>query len=1042
MRWRAGSSAMLLAVAVAAVMAATAGPVYLRSADQSLVTRALDQASPITRGITLSPEQSNGYAAPGPLRAAAETVPGGSGGRRARFGAPIVTIVSEVSVPDPSAGGAAAMELVYLSGACRSLRLVAGHCPRTPDEVVLTTRTAAAMHVRVGSRVTPSARAFSGGPSRSLAGLVVSGLARAGNPAAPQWWGNNYFSFGQGSSQKPQLDAGFLSEPGAVSYAGVAPTSDWVDMPLRPRSISASSVPGSLARLTSWSGTLETAKLIRVDTALASVLSAAGSEEHSAQTIVAVISLELLLLVLLVVYAVARATSSEREPDVRVAELRGLPRRRVARMALREPALLLVAAAPIGLGLTYLVLSAVDSRVLSASTGLDSLAVAAAVVGCAAGLGSVALGSRNILGNRRADETPEQVRQRRIRNALILDSLGLAIAVAGLVELVGQSGHANAAVSPFAYLGPGLVALGAGIVLARLLPALGLAVSRALAWSRRASLTLAARSIARRQAVARQVLVPTIATGLLVFAVAGLEVAASNHAMQAQFSVGAPVVYGVQPHPGVNLLTAVRSADPSGREAMAAAKVTTSNGTTLAVDTSRFAAVASWPATLSATTASEVARELSPPAPPPRIVPNARALEISVDAAASLSPGPDMQLALFDEQGQGEVNVDFGSVAAGSHVYRASLAGLCPSGCRLDQLLLTWAGPSRRLTPASRNRERQQANDFRLTVTGMRVVGAGAGQGASAGTGSAASAPFDALLHRRGAWRGNSSVTVTPAGSGLLLGADFERPSASPTVSSVDLPAVLPSVATSVLVGLDGTPSNPRGVLALGLDATPLNTHADTVVPALPGAGNDAAMIELGFAEAAQVGQQQDVTWQVWFHRPPSRTLLHRLERAGVTILARHDSSAVLAGIDHTGPSFGFDLYGLAAAGAALLALGALLFSVASDARRRRVELAGLSAVGVPRGTLLSSLVVESTVLSVAGAAGGTVAAALSAFFALRFLPEFPPGRVGPALDVAVPWVDVALTGLAMLVLLEIAAVVANVVLVRGIRPDLLRLSQ
>ncbi|MGH9295019.1 MAG: hypothetical protein ACRD0B_06780, partial [Acidimicrobiales bacterium] len=44
--WRAGSSAAFLAVAIVSVAAATAGPIYLAAADQSVLTNVLSPAPP------------------------------------------------------------------------------------------------------------------------------------------------------------------------------------------------------------------------------------------------------------------------------------------------------------------------------------------------------------------------------------------------------------------------------------------------------------------------------------------------------------------------------------------------------------------------------------------------------------------------------------------------------------------------------------------------------------------------------------------------------------------------------------------------------------------------------------------------------------------------------------------------------------------------------------------------------------------------------------------------------------------------------------
>ncbi len=1028
-RWRAGSSAMFFAVAVAAIMAATAGPVYLRAADQSLVVSTLEHAGVLGSGVTLTPE-NNGMLPPAALEAAAAAVPGRSGASpRDRFSPAVTTVDLAGRVFSPVSGLDDIIQLVSRTGACAHLRLQAGHCPQRPGEVMLSARSAAAVHAGVGSTVdiVPPHR------GRAVA-LVVSGLFAPGSPSAPAWWGLDYFPFGQTQGHTPQLDDAFVTEQGALSLTSRLPSSDWLQLALRPRRISASAVPSVLGGLAGWTETLQTKDSIRVGTNLPRALGAAESQEHFAETIVTMVSLELVLLALLVLYAVARATSGLREADVRVAALRGLPRRRVVRLALREPALLLVAALPVGIGLTYALMAAVDRHVLGAAagSGLDSLALEAALAGCLAGIVSAALGSRALLSGQAAEERSEAGRQRRLRNAGIIDALGVALAVAGLAELVGQSGHQHQSVSPVAYLGPGLLALGAGVLAARLVPLGSRLAANALTWSRRGASILASRSLARREGLARRVLIPTIATGLLVFAVAGLTVASANHATQAEFAVGAPVVLDVQPAPGVNLVTAVRHADPGGHEAMAAADISAPDGRTLAVDASRFAAVASWPSGLTAASAAEVARSLVAKVPPPRMIPPARSLAFSIDVPRRLQPLPDLQVALYDVRNEGQVDLDVGGLRPGLHRYLVPISGLCPSQCRLDQLVMSWTAPTLRARPGSAAAKRLRlARDFPFVLRSISAVGP-----------AGVARPVRAELTASGTWQANSAALVSPSPSGLSVQADLLSPNGQATVSPFDVPSVLPAVATRALVNLDASASSPNQALAVGLDQSQLTIVARSIVPALPSVGADSSMIDLGLAEREQAGQALGVTWQVWCHRAPSPALLGRLRAAGVRLLSARRARTVLTGIDHTGPSFGFDLYGLAAGGAALLALGALLFAMASDARERRIEYSGLEAVGVPRSTLLGALLLESSTLSLVGAVAGTAAAALSSYLALQFLPEFPPGRVGAPLAVGLPWAVVALTGVAMFVALELAAVAASLVLVRGVRPELLRLAR
>jgi putative ABC transport system permease protein len=1027
LRWRAGSSMTFFAVSVAAIVAAAAGPVYLHGADQTLLSTTLSSSSVVETGVSLSPESSS-YVPPRLLLDAAASVPGGAGrAAGARFEAPITTVDVNVRIPVVSAGVLGTMQLVSRSGACNVLRFVAGGCPRRAGEVVLTTRTAKALGVRVGGSVHPLWK------GQSLPALRVTGLVLPGDTSSPYWWENDYFPYGtSGPYTGPIVDDGFVSQAEAGRLATLAPTSDLVQLPLRTASLGATAVPAFLHALASWTSRLGTRDAIHAETQLPAVLAGASNGEGAARTIVAVVSLELVLLALLVVFAIARTTSALREPDVRVAELRGLPKRSMVRIALREPVLMLLAALPIGLAVAYFVLLAVDRAVLGTTSGttLDSLAIEAGVAGCLAGLVAAALGSQHVWRDRRPDEPPAAEQQRRSRRAAVLDALAVALAAAGVAEMAGQSARSGSGVAPLAYLGPGLLALGVSVLTARALVLLARRAVRALGWSRRVALSLALRNLGRRPGRARQAIVPAIASGLLVFAVAGSAVAGANHAMQARFEVGAPVVLDVAPRPGVDLLTAVRRADPSGDHAMAAARISTSTGTTLAVDPQRFAAVASWPSSLSPTSAEGVARELAPPTPPPRLVPAAAELLVSADELTPLTPGPDLQAELFDLAGEGELTVDFGDLRPGFHTYSADLAGLCPGGCRLDQLDLAWTSPGAGQQPGA-----GIARSYQLRISSV----------ATRRTAGAAARPIRALLGGTGTWRASAFAVVAGSESqGLEIEADLIAASSSGgvTVSPFDVPPVLPAVATSELVGLDGTPSDPNRVYLSGLDGSDLSAQARTVVPALPSVGNDASMIDLSFAERLMQGQPLDVTWQVWCSGTPSAGLLSRLRREGVAILSVHRASSALAAIDRSGPAVGFSLYTVAAAAAALLALGVLLFDVASEARRRRIELSGLSAVGIPLRALRRSLLVESSVLAVAGAVAGTVATMVSASLALAFLPEFPPGRVGPPLATGLPWLDVVLTGLAMLVLLEAAALAASVAVVAGVRPEQLRMAQ
>lgn len=1018
-RWRAGSSAMFFLVAVAAIVAAAAGPLYLGAADQSLLTSQLAKVAKVRSGLTLSPETAAGYTPVPAILADAEAVPGGAGPlRRDVYQSPIVTVATEADFPSPLSGHLDAMELIGRTGVCRHLHLVAGSCPSARGEVMLSTRSAHDLGVQIGSSIDPPAPK-AGGPS-----LRVVGLYSPTGETDPYWWQQNYFAFGTSVGHLQALDAAFMSLSGAEALAGHLRISDFAQLALRPPALAAPNATSFLASLSTYETTLQTKRGVKVATSLPAVVAVAENEESSAGTIVAVISLQLVLLVLFVLYAVVRSTNNVRAADITVAELRGHSRSSVAWLVLREPIALLLAALPLGLLVAFGLLSVIDGHVLGGAsvTTLDPLTVETAVFGCIGGVVAAALGSRALLSGNSFLESSTSARQRRERNAAILDALGLALGVAGIVEMVGTGNRPTSSASPLVYLGPGLVALGAGILASRLIPFLGRLAGRASAWSRSAAATLASRSLSRRAGLARQVLVPSIATGLLVFGVAGLSVVRLNQSRQAGFAVGAPYVLHVAPKQGVDLLRAVRQADPGGKEAMAAAEVRASNGDTLMVDSRRFAAIASWPSRLWRKSAPEIAKMLASSSPPARLLSSGDRIVVTVTTQSRLRPPPVLSADVFGLASQSDLPVSLGSLRPGTHTYSSSLYGLCPGECRLDSLSLDWR-PAR--TGRSSRGPKAASYSFRLDSVGM----------SSHDRVRRASMDFGAAS----AWR--SPLSLRAVAGGLLVQGSL-RADKTAQITPFDLPSDIPTIATQEAVNLDATPGQPRQVFPIGLDGSNLNGRADLVVPAIPRLGSDATMIDLAVAEKALGSNYLSVTFEVWCKRAPSPKLLHALAREKVKVLSIERSSAFLASLEHSGPAFGFDLYGLAALGSALLALGALLFSVAAGTRSRRIEFASLRAVGLPRRVLLRSLLIESTALSLTGALFGTAAAVLSASLALGFLPEFPPGRVGPPLITGLPFTSVALTAGAMFLLLEAAGLVSNFLVVRGVRPELMRLSR
>ena len=147
LRWRFGSSLAMLVIAVAAVATGAFGPIYLHSANQSVLNGALASAPPGNRGLTLEPVRGN--ESPRLLRAA-EQAPRPGGGTR-WFGKGITT--AEAGFNTVAGNETYSAALMARSGVCAHLVLVTGSCSTQTATVVMSARSAHEIGLRVGQKL-------------------------------------------------------------------------------------------------------------------------------------------------------------------------------------------------------------------------------------------------------------------------------------------------------------------------------------------------------------------------------------------------------------------------------------------------------------------------------------------------------------------------------------------------------------------------------------------------------------------------------------------------------------------------------------------------------------------------------------------------------------------------------------------------------------------------------------------------------------------------------------------------------------------------
>lgn len=972
LRWRAGSTLALLAVSVVAVGVGAFGPVYLHSANQSILDATLAGAPSGADGLTLQPADET--ARPGQLAAVEREVPRAAG--RPLFGAAIAT--EEVGVTAVAAGQPYASGLVARTGVCPHLHVVAGRCPAAAGQVIMSSRSAQALDVAPGRTLDVTLS----GSSRT-ASLLVAGLYAPDNPEAAFWWGTNYFGFGTGSPARPELDDIFTSSATIAHDAPARLVSSMLQLPLMRGSLSVDAVSSLQSNLAGLTRVALAHHGVVVSTQLPELFSAAGATEHVSTSVIAVIDLELFLLAAVVLYFVASRTAAERAPDVRLAILRGFPRRSTLAVALGGPILVVAAATPVGLVVAWLAGWASARALFGAGVGasMTLLSVAAAVVGGVVGMGTVALGSRRVIAESEIDASrPPSQRSRTLR--VVGDTVVVAVGAAAFAELTlagVQGGSATTGADPLSVLAPGLLAAALGVLGARLLPRLLRARFRATARSASVAWTLATRRVARGAEAAPQVVLLALATGLAVFAVSGWSVDARNRTVQETFAVGAAKVLTVSVRPGVNFLSAVRTADPSGRSAMAAVVETAPDGTTLAVDASRMNAVMSWPPGLGAGGVKQVARRLVPRGLAPAVEVSGSAIRVAASATVDAQPAPDLFVDLFDNGYLAPEQVALGPVVPGAATYQGSLQGLCPSTCRLVDLSVSWA-PS---TPG-------QTGTVDLDVTTLTEL-----------TGSGWE-PVDAGLGQPKRWTATpGQAQLVPSRSGLAAGISL-NPSGSPVVLAPNcVPSELPAVVTPTVASLDSGFSQ---TLSLpGLDGGTVTGRSVGDVPALPGVGSVAALVDLGTAETLLSGPFSGATTQVWLSAGAPSDMATVLADHGVAVTGVDSPSARQRASAHEGVQLAYTLFLVAAWAAGMLALAATGFAVIVGARRRRAELTDMRSLGFEVSALRRSLQAEQALCVGAGVFLGVVAGVVAAAVALRSVPESVTSSPGPPLELGLP---------------------------------------
>ncbi|HVB14772.1 MAG TPA: FtsX-like permease family protein [Candidatus Dormibacteraeota bacterium] len=992
LRWRAGASAALLAVAVLAVFTAAAGPIFLGTADTEVLHAQLATAGAIATTITVATgNQSESLALVKAMAPLARHQ-----GLSQWYRAPTFTQDEGVQL-EGNVG-----DVVSRTGICQHLQFISGSCPTKAFQIAMTGRDAARLGLKVGSSVTV--------PGTGT--LQLTGITKVGNLDAPYWLGDDFFQFApQELHTPPYLDAFFTPAPTLSRVRSVAT----VQFPLAVSRTRPDSAPALSQAVGQFSYVARTKYDLPTTTRVGQAVTSYYRQANSVASIVGVVALQLLLLTLFVLYVLVARTALARRSEVALAKLRGATLLSLLVMGVAEPAVILLVALPIGLVGAYLAMELASRFALDgAPVPFSLLAVLAALTAFASGLVATVAGSRRLLTRplidelRAAEDRPSPVARAAWEGA------ALALAGAGLLELATAGVLSGGRPNPIALFAPGLIAIGVAVPGTRLLPIACAYLVRRTRYSRHLAAGLAVRQVIRRPAALRQVLILTVAVGLSAFAIIGWSVAGTNRSLRAEFDLGAAQVVHVTVPPSVSLVNAVRRADPAGRYAMAVMESRDPNLNLIAVDASRLARVAYWPKSISRTGLAAIVRWLQPKLKPPLIL-TGNQVRATIDLSPALDQPPDFQINLIDSGGDAQ-EADFGYLLNGTHSYTSSLPPDCAGGCRVTSFSPVWS-------PALNG---PNSTKYAVTISGLEQRQGSTWHGTNA------------RIYQTSYW-GTNSPAAHLVGTGTALTISVYN-----NVNQDQAPSALPDPLPKTLHGVATDASQPNDPVRNTLedfDGTPLTVNTQLEVVALPSLGGTGDLINLTTALQAEMANPVATRSYVWLASGAPKRVLRSLVAQGLRVDSVKTPGPAVARYNSGGLGLGYQFFVFAAAAAAALAIATTVLSFFLSARRRAFELAVMRALGVPSPTLLRSLVAEQYLVLIPGVLLGLVAALVAALVALPAIPEFGANAGQPPLDLALPVLPLAALALVILGLLAAAAVGSALVAVRGVDLSRLRME-
>lgn len=1000
LRSRALLSAGSILLTALAIGSALLGPVYQVAVTGSYLVTRLDDAPNNQTGLSWRFEPAGGLLADpdgalGAARAGADTVDGPFAAAQAVLETPRV----------PAIGGE--VMLVGSADACDHLEVV-GRCPQRPREVLLLVGDLQEQRIDVGDRIDLG---------EDLGPVTVTGGYRIPETETDHWFDLARFASTPRQETRtvtlPFSPAPFVTGPDTF---GALPAGSWSvrvdrrlavppDYDLDDLDAARTAAAGLDGRRTDVDGGALLGESVND---LGTIVDDTEAQQATARDSITPAVLSLVLVALALLLRLMTAAAELRVPELSLASLRGLSRRRMWLLGLAEPVVLLVLSLPFGAlaGALLSVLLVRSWLVPGLPVPVPLAAVLAAVAVAVATLGVAVLAVGLVLRQSLADQLTGVRRPRATGRAGLLAQLVLAAAaVAVVVSKLSGDDRSDPDITDLVL--PVLLAVVAGLAVARATTTGARWWTRARQRTRSLGGFVAARALSRRQEGTLVILPLTAAIAIGVFGAGVYDAAAQWRASVAATTAPAPVVWTTT-LPLDRAVTLTHRLDPDGRSLMAASTVVTLGPTYVVLDTARLSRVATWsPQWTPGTSTDEIAELLGPRGTMPTFTGRTLGLEVRNDAET----GDDLVLRVALQSGGRRSHFAYvGPLGEGTSRPVADVP-YCRRGCTIEGLALG--------APAALPMTMTGSVELsRFTVDEQPI--AGAVDGAGWGLAPEANDP-DAL------------GGVSTDGDALRLDLAATDPSLV-ELTTGGLPAALP-----VVKGVDARTTTDPGSFA---DSSVVDFPIDPVLESAstPLLGPVGLMVDYQMLTTDRNLYDQGTQVYVLARADTPDDVVTGLRDAGLSRLTTYDE--VRADLDQSAYALALRLYAVVALLVLVMAVAGLVVSTAVQLPARRRDAAALRVVGVPRRAVVASVLRELAVVLGGTALAGLAAGTLAQVVVLRTVTLGYVEDIGtPALTATIGWDRLALLAALAAVLLGLVALVSATLTVRGARGATLRES-